>query len=396
VDDQPASLLALEALLGDLDLDLVRATSGFEALRHLLKEDFALILMDVVMPGMDGFETADLIRQRRRSRHTPIIFLTGALTSSDQVSAGYAHGAVDYLLKPIVPAVLRSKVGVFVDLYRKAEQVRQQAEKLHVLQLRDFQRQLEEARARFERDRLDQEIQLAREVQQKLFPAAPLPLPGLDVAGASFPAEATGGDYFDYIPMADGGLAVVIGDVCGHGFGPALVMAELRAYLRAFLLTRTDVGEIVGLLNRSLASDTDRFVTLLIARVEPGGRSLVYAGAGHVPGYLFGADGQVKARLVSTGLPLAVLPDSEYGTERTPPLEPGEVVLFVTDGLVEAHGPDGNPIGPDRVLRLVRERRHESAREIVHALYAAAREYCGPAAQPDDMTAIVIKALPAA
>jgi sigma-B regulation protein RsbU (phosphoserine phosphatase) len=283
-------------------------------------------------------------------------------------------------------------VGVFVDLYRKAEQVRQQAEKLHVLQLREFQRQLQEAQARYEKERLDQEIRLAREVQQKLFPAAPLPLPGLDVAGAWFPAEATGGDYFDYIPMADGGLAVVIGDVCGHGFGPALVMAELRAYLRAFLLTRTDVGEIVGLLNRSLASDTDRFVTLLIARLDPPTRSLVYAGAGHVPGYLLGADGRVKARLESTGLPLAVLPDAGYATEPLPPLGPGEVVLFLTDGLVEAHGPDEVPFGTDRVLDVVRAHRAEPARRIIETLYAAVRAYCGPAAQPDDMTAVVIKA----
>ena len=245
------------------------------------------------------------------------------------------------------------------------------------------------ARARKHRAKL----RLARQVQQDLFPPAPL-LPGFDVAGASFPAEATGGDYFDYIPMADGGLAVVIGDVCGHGFGPALVMAELRAYLRAFLLTRTDVGEIVGLLNRSLASDTDRFVTLLIARLDPPTRSLVYAGAGHVPGYLLGADGAVKARLESTGLPLAVLPDAAYPTEPLPPLGPGEMVLFLTDGLVEAHGPDQVPFGTDRVLGVVRAHRAEPARRIIEALYAAVRSYCGPAAQPDDMTAVVIKAEP--
>src|SRR5207244_4961553 len=83
-----------------------------------------------------------------------------------------------------------------------------------------------------------------------------------------------------------GGLAVVIGDGCGHGFGPALVMAELRAYLRAFLLTRTDVGEIVRLLNRALAGDTDRFVTLFVAKVDPADRSFVYTGAGHLPGYV--------------------------------------------------------------------------------------------------------------
>ena len=192
--------------------------------------------------------------------------------------------------------------------------------------------------------------------------------------------------------MPDGDVAVVIGDVCGHGFGPALLMAELRAYLRAFLLTRTDVGEIVALLNRALAGDTDRFVTLLLAKLDPRTRTLVYAGAGHLPGYLLGADGEVKYQLESTGVPLAVMPDTEYPAERAPALGPGEMVLFLTDGLVEAHGPGGDLFGIERVLGLVRANRHRPPREIIDALYAAIRAHCGRAAQPDDMTAIVIKA----
>jgi sigma-B regulation protein RsbU (phosphoserine phosphatase) len=350
--------------------------------------------MDVCMPGMSGFEAAELIHRRRRSRYIPILFLTGVETSVDRVFEGYAHGAVDYLLKPVVPAVLRSKVGVFVELAAKAEQIRHQAEQLHAFALRDMERQLGEAQARCERERIDQEIRLAREIQQRLFPAGPLPLPGLEVAGASFPAEATGGDYFDYVPMADGGLAVVVGDVCGHGFGPALVMAELRAYLRAFLQTRTDVGQILGLLNNALAGDTDRFVTLLVARLDLASRSMVYAGAGHLPGYVLGPDGEVKTRLESTGLPLAILPDAEYPTAEAPPLEPGELVLFLTDGLVEAHGPAGIPVGVERVLGLVRANRHRPAREIILAVCDGVREFCGPGAQPDDMTAVVIKANP--
>src|SRR5947208_13308745 len=111
-----------------------------------------------------------------------------------------------------------------------------------------------------------------------------------------------------------------------------LVMAELRAYLRAFLLTRTDIGDIVRLLNRALAGDTDRFVTLFLAKLDPRTRSLVYAGAGHLPGYVLGRDGEVKARLESTGIPLAVLPDSEYAAVPAPPLEPGELALLLTDG----------------------------------------------------------------
>jgi serine phosphatase RsbU (regulator of sigma subunit) len=392
VDDQLGNLLAVEATLADLDVTVMKAGSGLEALRCLLGDDFAVILMDVKMPGMDGFEAAELIRQRKRSAHTPIIFLTASESDDTQVFKGYTLGAVDYLVKPIAAGVLRSKVSVFVDIFRQADQIRRQAELMRLLQQRQHERQLAEAKSRWEAERLQTELRIARQIQQKLFPAAPLPIPGLDVAGASFPAEATGGDYFDYIPMADGGLAVVIGDVCGHGFGPALVMAELRAYLRAFLLTRTDVGEIVALLNRALAGDTDRFVTLFIAKLDPATRSLVYAGAGHLPGYYFDAVGNVKARLVSTGMPLAVLPDSDYPAESIPRLEPGEMILLLTDGIVEAHGPDQDLFGPERALQLVKAHRDRPAREILNTLFDAVRDFCGPVAQLDDMTAIIIKA----
>lgn len=127
VDDTPENLLALEAALYVLDEELVTARSGKEALRYLLEEDdFAAILLDVKMPEMDGFETAELIRSRPRSRHTPILFLTG-YRNEEQLFRGYDLGAVDFLFKPIVPEVLRSKVAVFVELRRKAELLQNQA-----------------------------------------------------------------------------------------------------------------------------------------------------------------------------------------------------------------------------------------------------------------------------
>lgn len=130
VDDKLENLLALEAILEKLGENLVRATSGEEALRCLLHQDFAVILLDVQMPGMDGFETATLIRNRGRSRHTPIIFLTAFSTSDQMLFKGYALGAVDYLLKPLDPNILTSKVTVFVELFKKTEAVKQQAAQL--------------------------------------------------------------------------------------------------------------------------------------------------------------------------------------------------------------------------------------------------------------------------
>jgi signal transduction histidine kinase/DNA-binding response OmpR family regulator len=135
VDDRPEKVLALEAVLEDLQQNIVRAYSGREALRHLLNTDFAVILMDVNMPGMDGFETASLVRQRKSSDHIPIIFIT-ALADEMHVARGYSLGAVDYIVAPVIPDVLKTKVSVFVDLYRKTEQIRRQA---HWLQNRATQ-----------------------------------------------------------------------------------------------------------------------------------------------------------------------------------------------------------------------------------------------------------------
>src|SRR5437867_314532 len=150
VDDRADKLLALEAVLASLGQNVVRAHSGKEALRHLLHQDFAVILMDVSMPCMDGFETASLIRSRVSSEHTPIIFVTSINTSENHVSKGYSLGAVDYILTPIVPDVLRSKVSVFVELHKKSELIKQQGEQLRRIEETRHQRQLAEVADRLE------------------------------------------------------------------------------------------------------------------------------------------------------------------------------------------------------------------------------------------------------
>ncbi len=144
VDDRPQNLLALEAILEPLGQNLVRAYSGEEALKHLLRSDFAVILLDVQMPGLDGFETARLIKERERSRHIPIIFLTAISKEEQFVFKGYTVGAVDYMSKPFDPDILRSKVSVFVDLYRKNEQIRRQSELLRQSEQRERQREVAE------------------------------------------------------------------------------------------------------------------------------------------------------------------------------------------------------------------------------------------------------------
>jgi len=162
VDDRPENLLALEALLQPLGYRLIKARTGQEALRSVLQYDFAVILLDVQMPNMDGFETAELIRGRERSRSTPIIFLTAVSTSELHISKGYLAGAVDYLLKPFLPEILLAKVAIFVELYAKTAEVRQQAEQLKAtigtLEHEIAERERVEADLRQARDELEQRV----------------------------------------------------------------------------------------------------------------------------------------------------------------------------------------------------------------------------------------------
>src|SRR6266576_6642284 len=144
VDDRPENLLALEAILEPLEQNLLYAHSGEEALRQLLLHDVAIILLDVQMPLLDGFETAKLIKQRERTRHIPIIFVTAISKEEEHVFRGYSAGAVDYVFKPFSPEVLRSKVAVFIELHEKTEQLRQQAEQLKEQELADLRRESEE------------------------------------------------------------------------------------------------------------------------------------------------------------------------------------------------------------------------------------------------------------
>lgn len=159
VDDSQTNLIAIEAALAPLGRKLVPAYSGVEALARLLEQDFALIILDVAMPGMDGFETAKLVRSRERNRATPIIFITGLLWESDAVLRGYELGAFDFLMKPVHPEVLRAKATVFVQLQERTIELAAKAEELRQAQSRAHERELQAQRRRFEAEGLESQMQ---------------------------------------------------------------------------------------------------------------------------------------------------------------------------------------------------------------------------------------------
>ena len=209
----------------------------------------------------------------------------------------------------------------------------------------------------------EQQIQmrLAREVQQRFY-ARPTTIPRLDVGTVVRPAEQTGGDYVDFITASDdgGSLGVAVGDVAGHGFDTALLMACTRAYVRSFWHQGLGVGKVLNGVNRMLVADLgdSYFVTLLLAHFDFGHRVLSYASAGHVPGFVLNASGDLEATLDSTGIPLGILEGSGFATKFLP-VKPGEVVVLLTDGATEAGEPD--EFGLDRVISFVRGHRQQPA-----------------------------------
>jgi serine phosphatase RsbU (regulator of sigma subunit) len=233
-------------------------------------------------------------------------------------------------------------------------------------------------------------LRIARVIQQGLFPPTAPVLPGYDIAGRSYPAEATGGDYFDFIPMSGSSLGIVIGDVSGHGYGPALIMAEIRAYLRALVMTHDDVGTILSLTNDLLMDGVrEQFVTLFFAKIDLREHTFVYAGAGH-QAYLLGPATEA-CELPSTCLPLGIEHGLHCDCSPARKLERGQILVAVTDGVIEARNRQHSCFGPERMLGCIAANAGRSSDEIVTALRGALKNFSDGAEQQDDVTMAIMK-----
>jgi stage II sporulation SpoE-like protein/GAF domain-containing protein len=245
--------------------------------------------------------------------------------------------------------------------------------------------------------RQEADRRIAGAIQQGLLPKAMPRVAGFQIAGRLASAEQVGGDCFDFVPLRVGGqerLVALVGDASGHGVAAALLMAETRAYLRALALTCADVGTLLTLGNQRLTSDPladNFFVTLFLLCLDPGTRTLAHASAGHCPGYVLDAQGRTRAVLASTGCPLGIDPANEFPTGPATALEPGELVLLFTDGIVEATSPDRKLFGLERTLGIVRGHQGEAPEAILDALFHAVGDFSGHLLH-DDITAVIIKA----
>jgi serine phosphatase RsbU (regulator of sigma subunit) len=244
----------------------------------------------------------------------------------------------------------------------------------------------------------DQEAQLraAQRIQEHLLPTESPSVVGIDIAGASYPAEFAAGDHFDYFTMADGSVGVVIGDVSGHGFSSALLMASTHAHMRSLAEMNIGIDEIFSRANSSLykQTETGNFVTASLVRLDPDSRVLTYVSAGHPAGVVIDGNGNVKAQMPSTSAPLAVESDTDFQTGSPITLEPNDIVILLTDGVLEAASAEDDFFGEERTLQFVRANRTEPAADIADGLCRAARDFCDRGQPQDDVTVVVIKVGP--
>ncbi len=244
-----------------------------------------------------------------------------------------------------------------------------------------------------EKERLEHDLQIARQIQMQLLPETNPTVPGFDVAGWNKPADETGGDCYGFLPLRDGRILFLIADASGHGIGPALVVTQCRAMIRVMADRGESLSEIAARVNRLLCEDlpAGRFVTACFGVLDPRARRVEYVSAGHGPLLLFLAtSGQVRS-FGATGLPMAILEDAEYPHAERIDFEPRDAFLLLTDGFVEWARPDGEQYGQKRLAEVIRTHQNATSEALIDAIYRDVLAFSGGTVQADDLTAVILR-----
>lgn len=240
---------------------------------------------------------------------------------------------------------------------------------------------------------MERAMKIARDIQSGLLPAKSPSICGFDVAGFSAPADDTGGDTYDFLALGDGQWMLMVADASGHGIGPALVIAETRAMLRAVSAGGSDVSAVLQRVNDLLVKDMleGRFVTCFLGLLDPLAGRLSYAAAGHGPLLFYDSRCDEFASEAATGLPLGIMIDADYGESAAYDFRPGDFAVITTDGFFEAVNSSGEPFGIERMVELLRRDRDLPAGEMIENLHNAVAEFTHSQPQADDLTAVVIR-----
>jgi serine phosphatase RsbU (regulator of sigma subunit) len=259
--------------------------------------------------------------------------------------------------------------------------------------LKHVQAALDEAEIKRQLAHVQHDLDIARSIQQALLPRARPNIRGFEIGGWNLPADQTEGDFFDWRPLADGRLAVILADITGHGIGPALLASVCRAYSRASFGAGGSLTSTLKQINTSFGEDltTGRFATYVAAICAPDQDRVEVLSAGHAPLFCYSAATQEFTKYDAQALPLGIVPDFNSEAPLALDLRPGDLLLLITDGFFEWENAAQEQFGYDRLVAQVRKHGHLPPEEIIAELYHAVLEFAGGTKQKDDLTAVVIK-----
>ncbi|MGB9241912.1 MAG: SpoIIE family protein phosphatase [Candidatus Acidiferrales bacterium] len=328
VDDAPANLQIVNSILKD-EYKIRVATSGAKALVLVKVKPLPdLILLDVVMPEMDGYEVCGILKATPEARDIPVIFLTGK-TEADDETKGFEMGAVDYIHKPFLAAVVKARVHTHLMLREAREQLSRQL------------------------IAINSELEMARKIQLAILPHDIPKITGLEIAARFVPMGSVAGDFYDFLVVDEKHVGILIADATGHGLPAALIASMLQMALAAQFAHAAQPTRVLAGLNQALCGKfTTHFVTAAYIFLDMELGAMKYAGAGHPPILLWRASTRKSAELEENGMVLGLFTDATYG-EIEVTLEPGDRVVLYTDGILEASSRSEELYGADRFKRFL-------------------------------------------
>ena len=368
VDDTPANLRLLSQMLAEHGHSVRAVTSGGRALASAKLSRPDLVLLDIKMPEMDGYEVCERLKADGQTRDVPVIFISALDELQDKVRA-FAVGGVDYITKPFQVEEVLARVETH-------------------LALRRLQEQLENANKKMAR-----ELALAGEVQTSFLPSKLPDIPGWQLTVDLKPVTQTSGDFYDVMPLQNGKLGILIADVVDKGVGAALYMALSGTLIRTYAAEYPTQPELVlSAVNRRILMDTsaEQFVSVFYGIIDPSTGALTYCNAGHYPPYLLRAHGGAVMALTRTGMVLGVQKEEEW-KQASAQLDPGDVLVLYTDGITDAEDEQGEFFGQERLLETVLASLGSPAQDMQDSLLMAVHNFVGNTVQFDDMALMVVR-----
>lgn len=374
VDDEPFNVDYLEQELEDLNYQTITAVNGKDALEKITNEKPDLVLLDIMMPIMDGFTVLEKVKANPEIRNIPIIVIS-ANNDLQNIVKGIELGAEDYLPKPFEPTLLKARI-------------QSSLEKKHLRDLQDLYLKS-----------LENELNIARDIQKEFLPAELPKIEGWEIASYFKAAKEVAGDFYDAFILPNGNLAFVVADVCGKGIGAALYMTLFRSLIRAtttesasdLITPAQQLQHSISLTNNYVAEThetANMFATVFIGILEPKNGKLTYINGGNEPALIIGKDGNVHTELTRTGSAIGAISGAKFSVKEVN-LSDDDLLIAFTDGIPDTLNINGEFFGKEKMLQILKSKTKPT--DFVNTMEETLQAFIGSADQFDDITLLAIK-----